>query len=254
VPGLLTQHLPRLFDGWDDAPQWWFLRYRDPHDHLRLRFRLPNPQAFGDVAARAGAWAADLRQRGLLGRIQWETYYPETGRFGTGEALAAAETVFAADSAAVLAQLTFTAHSGAHLHAVATASLIDLVVSFTGDAPAAMRWLIDHIDTHTAAHPTRLLHTETMRLANPRDGFAKLRGVPGSERLVAAWAARRSTLENYWSLLAAHGRSPEAVLPSLIHLHFLRTAGIDKEGEDTCSRLARSTALAWRARTEGAPA
>ncbi|WP_063793986.1 lantibiotic dehydratase [Streptomyces graminilatus] len=254
VPAILTQHLPRLFDGWDDAPQWWFLRYRDPHDHLRLRFRLPHPQAFGDVAARAGAWAADLRQRGLLGRMQWDTYYPETGRFGTGEALAAAETVFAVDSAAVLAQLTFTAHSGAHLHAVATASLVDLVVSFTGDAPAAMRWLIDHIDTRTAPHPTRLLHTETMRLANPRGGFANLRGVPGGERLVAAWVARRSTLENYRSVLAADSRSPESVLPSLMHLHFLRTAGIDKEGEDTCSRLARSTALAWRARTEGAPA
>ncbi|MFG3403619.1 lantibiotic dehydratase [Streptomyces sp. NPDC048142] len=253
VPDLLTRHLPRLLDGFDEAPQWWYVRYRDPHDHLRLRFHLPHPEAFGEIAAQAGAWAADLRRRGLLGRMQWDTYYPETGRYGTGTAMAAAETVFAADSSAALAHLTCVAESGADPHALTTAGLVNLAVSFTGDAPRAMRWLIDHIDPSAASHPARPVHQDAMRLSNPADDFASVRALPGGQALTAAWAIRRQALVHYRSVLAAtNTKAPEMVLPSLMHLHYLRTAGIDQAGEDICSRLARSAALAQTARRQGA--
>ncbi|WP_240796608.1 thiopeptide-type bacteriocin biosynthesis protein [Streptomyces sp. RFCAC02] len=253
IPDILTRHLPRLLDVFEEMPQWWYVRYRDPHDHLRLRLRLPHPDAFGEMAAKAGAWAAELRRHGLLGRIQWDTYYPETGRYGTGAAMAAAETVFAADSTAARAHLACVADSGADPHAVATAGLVDLAVSFTGDTPTAMRWLIDHIDP-SAAHPIRPVHREAMRLADPSDNFASVRALPGGEALTAAWAVRRQALRHYRSALEA-GRTtaPETVLPSLMHLNHLRKAGIDPAGEDVCSRLARSAALAHTARNQGAP-
>ncbi|MCX2968614.1 MULTISPECIES: lantibiotic dehydratase [Streptomyces] len=255
VPGLLIRHLPRLLDGFDQTPAWWYVRYRDPHDHLRLRFHLPHPHAFGEIAAQAGAWAADLRQRGLLGRMQWDTYYPETGRYGTGMAMAAAETVFAADSAAALAHLTCAADSGADPHALITAGLVNLVVSFTSDTPRAMRWLIDHIDPTAASHPARPLHQEAMRLANPADDFAAVRALPGGQALTTTWGIRRQALRRYRSVLAATStKAPETVLPSLMHLHYLRAAGIDPAGEDTCSRLARSAALSDAARHQGARA
>jgi thiopeptide-type bacteriocin biosynthesis protein len=256
LPSILTRHLPRLLDGFDEMPAWWYVRYRDPRDHLRLRLRLPRPDAFGDMAAKVGAWATELRRHGLLSRMQWDTYYPETGRYGTGAAMAAAETVFAADSTAALAHLTCVADSGANPHTVATAGLVDLAVSFTGDTPRAMRWLIDHIDPRAAtSHPARPVHQEAMRLANPSNNFASVRALPGGEALTAAWAVRRQALAHYRSVLAAGGTTaPETVLPSLMHLHHLRTAGIDPAGEDICSRLARSAALAHAARNQGARA
>jgi thiopeptide-type bacteriocin biosynthesis protein len=252
LPGILTRHLPRLLDGFDEVPEWWFVRYRDPHDHLRLRLRLPHPEAFGEMAAKAGVWAAELRRLGLLGRMQWDTYYPETGRYGTGAAMASAETVFAADSTAALAHLACVADSGADPRAVATAGLVDLAVSFIGDTPRVARWLIEHIDPRAASHPARPVHQAAMRLANPADNFASVRALPGGEALTAAWAVRRQALQHYRSVLAAGGtKAPETVLPSLMHLHHLRTAGIDPAGEDICSRLARSAALAHAARNQG---
>ncbi|MBL0886899.1 lantibiotic dehydratase [Myceligenerans indicum] len=90
---------PRITD-------WWFTRYTDPDDHLRLRLRLHSPDDFGVVARHIAGWVAQARQEGLVRRILWDTDTPETGRYGTGAVLEAAEAFFMADSRAALAQLT----------------------------------------------------------------------------------------------------------------------------------------------------
>ena len=66
-----------------------------------------------------------------------------------------------------------------------------------------------------------------------------------------AWQVRTSAL-------AAHGRSlpagsdVDAVLEALLHMHYNRALGIDREQERTCRRLARQAALASIARQEAA--
>lgn len=90
VPELLTAHVPLLL-GEVEPLEWWFIRYADPDSHVRLRLRLPSPDAFGKTAQRVATWAAELRAEGLLQRVRWDTDEPETGRYGTGAALEAAE-------------------------------------------------------------------------------------------------------------------------------------------------------------------
>ncbi len=85
---LLTRHLPHLLSGWDNEPQWWFLRYHDPQQHLRLRIRLRGTDDVATAAARVAEWTAELRRLGLVGQVQWDTYYPEIGRFGDAAAMA----------------------------------------------------------------------------------------------------------------------------------------------------------------------
>ncbi|MGH3814287.1 MAG: lantibiotic dehydratase [Pseudonocardiaceae bacterium] len=252
---ILTTHLPGLLSVWDGPPQWWFLRYQDPEPHLRLRIRLCTADAFGRAAQRVGAWAAGLRRRGLVGQVQLDTYYPETGRFGGGAAMAAAESVFAADSAAAIAQLTHTDRSGAlHQHAIVAASLVDLAISFTGGIGEGMRWLIDHVEKAPIPAPAREVHDQAIRLADPHDGWAALRAIPGSEDIATAWARRRTALAAYSDTLTASGQTaPERVLPDLLHLHHVRMAGICPDTERACARLARAAALSWTTRPPAAP-
>ena len=264
---VLTGHLDALWEDWDRPPPWWFGRYRDPDDHLRLRFALPRPDAFAAVAARVGTWAAGLRRRGLIASVQWDTYYPETGRYGTGPAMTAAEQVFAADSAAALAQLGVTTRGGARPQAVTAAGLVDLTTGLLGDTTAAMRWLVDRAtpdstdntattdstDT-TAGHPDRGLHREAMKLADPAHAGVAIRELPGGARVLDAWAVRREALAAYRDALAADGAlRPETVLPSLLHMHHIRACGIDRQSESVSHRLARQAAVAFLARREGAP-
>ncbi|MEH0424536.1 lantibiotic dehydratase [Streptomyces sp. B21-083] len=253
VPEILTMHLPGLFQDWAGSePLWWYTRYSDPDTHLRLRLRLPAPDAFGTAAHHVGAWAAELRNTGLLRSIQWDTDEPETGRYGTGDTLAAAESAFAADSAAAIAQWTLGLLPRLQ-PAVTAASFADIAATFTGSPAAGRRWLTEHLLKGQGETPSRELQALAIQLTAPDSDFAAMRALPGGEHVVTAWASRRAALEMYRTALANHGIEPTDVLPSLLHMHHNRTAGIDPDNETVCRRLARAAALSWSARAEGAP-
>jgi lantibiotic biosynthesis protein len=248
---ILTAHLPDLLSTWEDGqpPDWWFLRYREPEPHLRLRIRLPDPRSYGAAAQRLGAWTDRVRHLGLLRNIVLDTYYPEVGRYGTGPALHAAEAVFAADSAVAIAQMTPAASGRPHPHAVTTANFLDMVIAFAGSTEDGMRWLIGHIGRDPIPAPARQVYDEAMRLADPRNDWAALHAAAGGEQIVTAWTRRRTALATYRGRLTDTGETdPSTVLPSLLHMHHIRMNGIDESAERTCRRLARAAALGWAAR------
>ncbi|XUL89041.1 lantibiotic dehydratase [Streptomyces galilaeus] len=252
TPEILTTHLPTLFQDQEGGePLWWYTRYSDPDTHLRLRLRLPTPDAFGTTAQHVGAWAVELRDNGLIRRIQWDTDEPETGRYGIGDTLAIAEHAFATDSAAVIAQLMLGL--APHLQsAVTAASFVDIAAALTNSPAAGNRWVTEHLLKREGEMPSRDLQAQAIQLTAPDNDFAALRALPGGEHVVAAWAHRRSALKTYRTALADHGAEPTDVLPSLLHMHHNRAVGIDPDSEATCRRLARTAALSWNARTEGA--
>lgn len=244
-----------LLAAWDDPPPWWYVRYRDPDPHLRLRLLLPDAVAYGSAANRAGTWAATLRDAGLAGHIVFDTYYPETGRYGSGAAMTAAESVFAADSAAALAQLACPADRGAFAPAITAASLVRIAAAFTGTTTGAMHWLAARIPN--APGPVRLprsARAQAMRLADLRDGDAAVRAVPGGNQVVAAWQQRAAALAAYRDALHSAGEiDADPALASLLHMHCIRMAGIDPDTEQACHHLARSAAVSWLARNGTRP-
>ncbi|GAA0906638.1 lantibiotic dehydratase [Streptomyces thermoalcalitolerans] len=250
---VLTVHLPRLLlDFGDTALDVWFIRYADPDPHLRLRLRLPSARAFGDAAVRTAEWAAALRDEGLIQRVQWDTDTPETGRYGTGALLDAAERCFTADSAAALAQLAMPAAPGTRL-AVTAASMVDIATRLLGTPHVGRAWLTENfLKTDGDACP-RDVQALAVRLAAPDETAAALRALPRGDQVADAWAARGRHLTAYRHALEEAAMAPADVLPSLLHMHHNRIAGIDPDAEATCRRLARTAALSWTTRTQGVP-
>lgn len=244
---ILTRHLPRLTNGLGDAARWWFLRYHDPDHHLRIRLTVPS-SALADAVAEVTAWSEQVREAGLTARVQWDTYFPETARFGGPAAMEKAEAYFATDSATVLAQLTATgSRGGLDPQAMIAASLLDIVAGFLGDPALAMRWLIDHTRNGTSP-PDRAVYDQAVRLAQP-DDHEVLAAHPTGERIVSCWVRRRQALAAYHQVLRETGTLPMvAVLPDLLHLHHVRMAGPSPAGERECLHLARAAALNWTAR------
>lgn len=241
VPELIRR-LPALLDHWDDAPPvWWFVR---GHDHLRLSFRLPRPDAHGRLTAYVGSWCTDLRRSGLLSDLCWETSYTESA----GEVAVAMENAYAADSSVVLAQLALARTGTPHPMALTAAGLVDLAISFLGDTRAAMHWLVDHAVAGPATPSDRSIRDDALQLARPHNNHQALRRRPRGERVVTAWATRRDALDAYRSRLIADGRCLESALAALIDVHLRRT---DIDGS-VCRGLARAAALTWQA-TEGRP-
>lgn len=234
---------------------WWFTRYADPADHLRLRLRLRNNDDFGTVARHIASWAARARHDGLVSRIRWDDDTPELGRYGTGRVLDAAETFFAADSRAALAESASAPHGHDEVDgidpstwraAVTVASMVDLARTFLGEHQG-LDWLVGELRRDTSAHPERAMQSLATRLAGP-DGHTVLGQTPSGQRILAAWVHRRDTLSRYAARLTAADTEPAGVLGALLHMHHNRVLGIDPDGEALILRAARTVALSRMSR------
>ncbi|MYS53448.1 Lanthionine biosynthesis protein LanB, partial [Streptomyces sp. SID6013] len=243
-PEILADHLPALLGQWNEPPTWWYMRYRDPRWHLRLRIAVPSEQDFALTAQRVSAWANGLRRAGLLTDMQFATSYPETGRWGPGPLMSLAEDVFAADSRALAVQ--FAQSSRPHRQVLAAGNFVSVAAAFTGSTAAGMNWLIAHGRITDPRPMDRTVRRQALRLADPADGWAALRAAPGGDAIASAWSERDAALARYRQKLDAFGGIDlDLVLDSLLHAHHIRAAGIDKDDERMCVRLAHAAAMAW---------
>ncbi len=241
---ILTRYVPDLQNQLaSHLKHCWFIRYDHPGEQLRLRLKF-NEDAIGTAVEQVSAWNDVLRDAGLINSVSWETYYPETARFGGTAVFAVAEVCFAADSAAAIAQLTACAGKhGPDVRALTAASVVDIAVGLLGDDDRAMHWLVEHTATD-ATPPPRTLYKQAVALANTHDI---------DEVVSSAWEKRGVALTAYRSALDTAGTiRPAELLPDLLHLHHARMAGLDLARERTCLHLARAAALSRIARTRKA--
>ena len=229
---ILTRWLPGMLGRWTHGPAdgWWFIRYSAPAPHLRIRLPLHDPGAYGPAARAFGEWTRDLHDAGLLADVALGTYRPETGRFGTGPVMVAAETVFAADSAFTVEHL----RNAVSTEAATAAGMIDLAVAF--HCQAGPTWLVQHLD-HIGG--PALDRNQLALVPQPISVSAEL-----LERRRSAVAAYRAVLDD---------ADADVVLADLLHLHHARMIGIDTDSELRCLRLARATAQGQIARRRSRP-
>ncbi|MCZ4098292.1 lantibiotic dehydratase [Streptomyces sp. H39-C1] len=245
---LLTQYIPDLLARLG-GPTWWFIRFRDPDQHLRVRIALPDPDAFAETARTIGIWADELRTAGMLSDVRFPTSYREMGRWGSGAAWDAAEEVFRADSRAVVAQLSQSQRP--QQRALVAAQTIAIATTFLGSTEEGMRWLIEHISSTAPAAVPRPQFAEAVRLADPSGDWAALRDVPGGHPIVEAWSDRTTALAAYRPGIPGpdtQGIRLNDVLSSLLHVHFVRHVAVDFAEEEICLYLTRAAALAWMSR------
>jgi hypothetical protein len=84
------------------ATRWFFIRYSDPHDHLRIRFNGTPVRIRQELLPQVCDTLNPLLGTGKLWKIDFDTYERAIERYGGTEGLCAAEDIFFADSEAVL--------------------------------------------------------------------------------------------------------------------------------------------------------
>ncbi|MFD8478799.1 lantibiotic dehydratase [Kitasatospora sp. NPDC059673] len=247
----LLSWTPELAGRWMKAPQWWFMRHTDPEPHVRLRIPVSDTAAWPLAAERIGQWAQQLREEGLLTRMEIDTYLPETGRYGRGAAMRAAEQFFAADSRAVLAQLAYHRATSTDPAAVTSASMLDLATALLGEQ-AGHAWLLERVPRYSEIALPRTAPRLAAELADRPDRLAL---TDEGRALASAWYSRAEELARYREALNRDGElEPADVLGSLLHLHHARVVGFDPTSERICHRLARAAALTRTAQAHTAHA
>lgn len=83
------------------ARQWFFVRYDDDGYHVRVRVRASRARDLATVTAALHDLASALCSDGLVTFTRQEPYVPEARRYGGPDVIAAAESLFCADSESV---------------------------------------------------------------------------------------------------------------------------------------------------------
>lgn len=81
--------------------KWFFIRYKDPDNQIRVRFRLASPTNLLQVVQRLNDVIGPLLDNGLVWNVQIDTYKRELERYGAS-AIELTESIFLEQSITVL--------------------------------------------------------------------------------------------------------------------------------------------------------
>ncbi|WFB82600.1 MULTISPECIES: lantibiotic dehydratase [Streptomyces] len=223
---ILTLRLPRLLDALGTS-RAWFVRYRSLQetDHLRIRVPTGGPGSLEATLRALSDWTKRLAEDRLASRLVLDGYRPETGRYGTGAAMEAAEDVFVADS--LVARYALTDIPGLERETVCALNMIDLAEGFLG-THEGRAW------TARTPAPGKPRPEATRQTVGQVGTGPLLHATP---RLAHAVARRRAALGAYRSHTDA-GRLEQA-LESLLHMHHNRLIGPDRDSEAASRHAAR---------------
>jgi thiopeptide-type bacteriocin biosynthesis protein len=213
------------------AEEWFFLRYADPDNHLRLRFRGDPEDLVRRLVPEASSWAGELMAEGLCQRFSFDTYERELERYGGPTGTAAAESVFAADSRAVSAMLDLLTRRTLAVDrtAVAVLSIDDLLGGLGLDESERLAWYRRHV---TSRHDAGTEYRRRQAVLRGLLGDSRrLAAEPGGPELQQVFAERRTTLAivaKRLDMLAERGelgQDLDKMYRSYVHLHCNRLLG-----------------------------
>ncbi|MFI8007623.1 lantibiotic dehydratase [Streptomyces sp. NPDC086010] len=241
---ILSAWLPRLHDAVSShSDRRFFIRYRDPEDHIRLRLHGAPDQLVGLVLPRMAAWADELREAGLIRDWSLHPYLQETVRYGGPEVMDAAEAVFTADSQVAVTQLRLRDQQNLVDPELTLAlNLVDLARAIFPQNWA--EWLVRDIERDEYRDRFRARRQDLRALVGmDQQTMAK---ECGGDEIADAWRERSMALAVYRDALSRRrpfeAGADSRALRSLMHMHHNRAKGIDEESEAVAHAMARGFA------------
>lgn len=104
---ILTEVIPRIVETLNKETmleKWFFIRYRDPKHHIRLRIKATKKEHFSGIVSVINNMLADLLEAQQIHNLQFDTYVREIERY-TPENIEHSEELFHWDSREVIAAI-----------------------------------------------------------------------------------------------------------------------------------------------------
>ncbi len=231
----------------DRIEDWFFVRYRDDQNHLRIRLKVPHERLFFETLATVCQWAGKLVHAGFCTTYSVNTYEREVERYGGVEGLRICESIFSIDSEFVADCLALPEFKKLDRTVVGLLSINALLESAMMNVNERFSWLdarrINQIKSQVANtyRQNRALFAEL--LFEPNDG--------GASQLYSSVISLLSTSRQRMTPLFKQLRhlengghlngTTDNLCSSLVHMHCNRLYGINRDLELQTMALLRSS-------------
>ncbi|WP_025689409.1 lantibiotic dehydratase [Paenibacillus zanthoxyli] len=220
------------------ANQWFFMRYQDPAPHIRLRFRGEPEVLVEKLMPALHDWSRLCVREGLIQKLVLDTYEREVGRYGGPALISDAEQVFFADSrtAVPLIRLLRYGNTDWPNYIIASISAIQIMNQFGLPYSEQLDLLNGMIDKNEYRKEYRTWRRELMDILGS-EHWNELRNRPNGEAILQSFEQRSPALQHYAKRMAnehltQHLWNPiPNIISSMMHMHFNRLLGIDRELE-----------------------
>ncbi|MCI3934520.1 lantibiotic dehydratase [Streptomyces sp. AN091965] len=225
--------------------RWFFIRYCDPHPHLRIRLRRAPGTDGAPLLHRAIAWARTLVDEGLARDLAVVAYDRETERYGGPEAIETLEAAFEAgsDAAAALVGLQRARPGQLDPDVVGVFAMDTLSRQWGAPASASGTAGDAHGVSVEARTRFRALRATLCDLLAPWDAHPDPTARLWADDLGAILARQSRAVARagqHVRQLAAAGRlvgTEDEILRSLLHMQSIRLSGVDRVRERRCHDL-----------------
>ena len=228
---------------WFDS--FFFMRYRDPDFHLRIRFRAPSDMLIHQGLPTLVKWLKKLKETGIVYKANFDTYDPEIERYGGPVLIEQAVDIFYYDSLIALELIKKMRFEGMPVSTdiIAFMNINHYMKCFGFEPLDQLEWLNQRVSYKEWLAEYRknkkvyadffdrfvVRNSEQSPLDNSLEELLSLREVP---------------LHFYSNSITKYIKSDlystkADILDSLIHLHLNRLIGIDREYETKILTLYR---------------
>ncbi|KXG76302.1 lantibiotic dehydratase [Thermotalea metallivorans] len=229
--------------------QYFFTRYADPEQHIRLRFHGDPKNLYGALMSELHLWLLQLKKDGLLSRACIDTYEREIERYGGPNTIVPAEEVFYYDSIYTgdLLYLYRTNQLDLDIETIAVINIIDLMEKWGFTYSEQLEWFNRRIPRNECKEEYRKERKKLIQwansynhwenLCNSRNGIqiCQMLNQRGKSIMELAEKVRREQIQkNLYN-------SEEDIIASIMHMHCNRLIGINRQREKQIMAFARHT-------------
>lgn len=221
----------------------FFMRYRDPKPHIRLRFH----GEFTEISARLIPWAKLLKSEELIFKFVIDSYEQETERYGGPEAIQLAEQFFSVDSKVTSEWISNELKGLTELEkeVIGVLSCIDILDKFNIDLDELISWLDNSVSKKLYRKEYQQMRKVLRTICSSEQPWVELNNFRGGQIIYKGFKERHKILQRYvnkiYELNNVHllHNTLFGIIDSIIHLHLNRLFGINRDKEIKIMTLLR---------------
>ena len=264
---LITKHIKPFTEkvlGKSDVHSWFFIRYRDPEPHIRLRLKGKPEILYSDVLPEIRGISEDLMELGLIKKMTIDTYEREVERYGGPRLIDIAEEYFCYDSVAITSLLNIHKQSELPLYILASLNIIEIMNTFGYSFEEQLSIMGNNTNKYDDIEEFRSFRKSLTYIGDSTNDWENLRknnrelGLD----LYSSFIIRRNSLKRYVDAInklddEGEGllwNTKERILGAVIHMHCNRLLGANQTFEKKALAFTRHILFSqvyWRKKNEG---